>query len=211
MDIITPLFKKAFFLAHKNFPLGGTCLEFGVALGRTYLWQANQLLRKYKNSVLVGFDSWEGLPQETDGVWYPSRHSKRSFAYPKNRVVEKLRALDGYWSSRDRFRFVDGFFSSSLTQELQMAIRNVIFVNIDVDVHVSTVQLLDFIKPLLQREAILYWDDWLDPRDIPRAKGRWGEHRAWEEWACRNPEVRTKTVAVNRVNQRMMEIVSKQV
>ncbi len=208
---MTTLFQRAFFLAHKNFPSDGTCLEFGVGSGKTYLWQARQLLARHKASVLVGFDSWEGLPQETSGVWYPKRHSKGRFSYPKSGVETALRNLDGYEAGKDRLRFVDGFFSSSLTQEVQDTIGNVIFVNIDVDVYVSTMQLLDFIKPLIQKGTILYWDDWLDSRDISHARGQWGEHRAWDEWASCNPAVRTRTVTVNWAHQRVMEIVSKRV
>lgn len=202
------LFRDAFLLAHQNFPQGGACLEFGVASGRTYIWQANQLVRRYKGSTLIGFDSWQGLPKETEGVWCPERHAEGQFSFPKACVQNALEIIDGYEENKKRFRFVDGFYSDSLCDKVRDTIRDVIFINIDVDVYVSTIQLLDFVKPLLQKGTIIYWDDWLDPVDIPEGKDSWGEHRAWKDWSQKNPEIRVKVVAVNDVNQRIMEVTS---
>ncbi len=201
------LFREGFLLAHRNFPQGGTCLEFGVGSGRTYLWQANQLVNKYRKSTLVGFDSWAGLPAEAEGVWYPDRHEKGRFSFPKTCVGHVLAIIDDYDENKHRFRFVDGFFSESLTDEARKAIGNVIFINIDVDMYVSTLQLLDFVKPFLQRGTILHWDDWLDPADVPHANGNgWGEHRAWKEWSDKHPDIKARTVKTNIDNQRIMEI-----
>lgn len=166
------LFRDAFFRAHKNFPSGGTCLEFGVASGRTYIWQASQMITKFKNSTLVGFDSWEGLPEEAQGIWRPDRHREGQFSFPKSCVENILQIIDGYEENKDRFRFVDGFYHDSLRDEVRKTINNVIFINIDVDIYISTLQLLGFVKPLLQKGTILYWDDWLDPVDVLRSAGR---------------------------------------
>jgi hypothetical protein len=200
------LFREGFLLAHENFPQGGACLEFGVASGRTYLWQVNQLISKFPNSTLIGFDSWQGLPKETEGVWCPGRHAEGKFSFPKTCVVHALEIVDGYEENKHRFRFVDGFYEESLTEEVRKTIGKAIFINIDVDIYLSTMQLLDFVKPLLQKGTVLYWDDWLDPSDVPHASGSWGEHRAWKEWSERNPDIAAKTVKVNDYNQRIMKI-----
>jgi len=199
------LFQDAFLLANKNFPDGGTCLEFGVSIGNTYMWQAEQILTEFKNNKLIGFDSWEGLPEESKNVWYPDRHSIGAFAYPKELVEARLKVLLNDIPD-ERFQFVDGFFSESLTGELQKQIDDVIFINIDVDIHKSTIELLVFVKPFLRSGVIIYWDDWLDPQDVSEKHGSWGEHLAWEEWSKENPEIKTKTIKVNEWNQRIMEV-----
>jgi len=66
---------KSFHLAHKIFKKG-TCLEFGVSKGDSYVWQAEQILKLYPESRLIGFDSWLGLPKEAEGVWFPYRHRR---------------------------------------------------------------------------------------------------------------------------------------
>jgi hypothetical protein len=197
------LFHTAFHLANYLFPNGGTCLEFGVNKGNTYCYQAGQILTRYPKSSLIGFDSWQGLPEETAGVWAPERHSLGELAVQKGEVLERLRHI-GAVPDDTRFRFVDGFFSESLTDQLRSEIRDLVFINVDVDIHRSTLELLDFVRPLLRPGVVLYWDDWKDPRDeSPQA---WGEHLAWTEWYSRQNGLHVETIEINPVNQRSMVV-----
>jgi hypothetical protein len=197
----TYLMRNAFLQAHRNFEYG-TCLEFGVYKGGTYLWQVDQIVAMNGMSKLIGFDSWQGLPEESYGVWRPDRHAQGQFKASKREVLD---ALEQRGLANDlRFRLIDGFFSRSLTSQLQDEIKDLIFVNIDVDLHSSAANVLDFITPLLRRGVIIYFDDWKDPVD--KHDGKWGEHLAWEEWLERNPGIKYRTVQVNRLNQRYMEI-----
>lgn len=196
------LLHEAFEYAHQNFPCGGICLEFGVYVGRSFLWQAQQIITRFPASSLIGFDSWQGIPDETDGVWAPDRHAKGQYQSPKNVVLDKLREAN--IDSDRRFCLVDGFFCDSLTPKLQQSIGKIIFVNIDVDIHKSTIEVLDFILPMLQKGTVLYFDDWKDPRD--QHDGQWGEHLAWEQWTQIHTNVLHRTVSVNEKNQRYMEI-----
>jgi O-methyltransferase len=183
------LFQKAFHLAHYIFPIGGTCLEFGVYRGDTFVYQAEQ---KHPNDILIGFDSWQGLPADT--TWRPERHKVGEFQARKSEVVERLHG-------HDNWKLVDGFFCDTLTSDLQQTISNVIFVNIDVDLYQSTKEVLTFIEPLLQIGTILYCDDWKDPQDnYPEP---WGEHKAFGEWT-RQADI--ETIEVNPVNQRYMVV-----
>lgn len=195
------LFHRAFHLAHFIFPNGGTCLEFGVYKGGTYSYQAQQILSKYRDSSLIGFDSWQGLPQESDGIWAHERYAPARFQAPKTEVVRKLARL-GVGPSDERFRLIDGFFSESLTDELQREIRDLIFINVDVDIHRSTLELLDFVGPLLRPGVVIYWDDWKEPKD-ERAEP-WGEHLAWAQWYSKQDHLQVETIEVNAVNQRSM-------
>lgn len=195
------LFQRAFHLAHHVFPEGGTCLEFGVFSGSTYSYQAAEIRRRYSASRLIGFDSWQGLPEETDGVWAPLRHSTGEYAAPKDIVLSKLKSL-GIESDDPQFRLVDGYFADSLTDDLRRRIGQVVFINIDVDIYRSTIELLDFVRPLLRPGVILYWDDWKDPRDENQSD--WGEHLAWEHWLKAQKDLVVETLEINPVNQRTM-------
>ena len=190
---------EAFKKAHENFPDGGTCLEFGVYIGHSYMRQVKEIINNYPNSKLIGFDSWQGLPEETAGVWFPERHAKGKFSTTKDIVLSKL----GELKNDPRFQFVDGFYDKSLTSDLQKTISNLIFVNIDVDIHKSCVQVLEFIRPLLQKGTILYFDDWKDPKDT--YDGKWGEHLAWEQFSSKH-KIEHKTLRINKYNQRYIEI-----
>lgn len=97
---------------------------------------------------------------------------------------------------------MDGYYSDSLTDELRRSIDRLVFVNIDVDIYRSTIELLDFIRPLLRLGVILYWDDWKDPRDVHDTE--WGEHLAWEYWVQSQPGLTVETIEINSVNQRTM-------
>src|SRR3990167_1442476 len=197
------VFVQAFLEAQRLFPPGSkTCLEFGVGKGGSYVWQVNQIVKNFKDTTLIGFDSWCGLPDETPGVWCPGRHIRGNFAHPKSIVLDELTKIGV--KNDPRFMLVDGFFDKSLTKEVQQSISNLIFVNIDVDIHSSSILALDFIKPLLKENVILYWDDWKDP--IDKYDGKWGEHLAWEQWSQKNPEVKTETIVIGGSNERYMRI-----
>lgn len=118
------LLQNSFTLAHKIFPEGGTCLEFGVHVGNTFVWEAKEIQRHYKTSRLIGFDSWQGLPKEEKNVWFPQRHNQGEFAVTKDVVLQRLQAIG--MANDPSIQFVDGFFEDSLTTKLQKQIHNLI-------------------------------------------------------------------------------------
>lgn len=201
-EVPAPL-KDGFHHAHIN--LGhGTCLEFGVCWGHSWMWQVLQIMNRYQHDTLIGFDSWRGLPKETPGVWAPDRHHEGAFSSPKQVVLDRMSEVGATIGSQ--FKLVDGFFSDSLTDELRSKISDLIFVNIDVDIHSSTMEVLRWIRPILRVGTVLYFDDWLDPIDVGKGAPVWGEHLAFAEWMAENPEVKVKLIALNDVNQRAFEI-----
>ena len=121
------IFKRSFHLSHFIFPTGGTCLEFGVFKGATYAYQAEQILKKYNNSSIIGFDSWLGLPDETQGIWAPKRHEPGNYCADKDEVLLKLSRI-GASTNDHRFKLVDGFFEKTLTDDLRKTINDLIFV-----------------------------------------------------------------------------------
>ena len=170
--------------------------------GNSFIYQAKEIVTRYQRSRVIGFDSWQGLPDEHGKVWRPSFHAKGRYAAGKQVVLSKL-AASGL-ADDARFSFVDGFYSESLTESLRTDIHDVIFVNIDVDIYQSTIELLDFIKPLLRPGVILYWDDWKDPRVT--CKEGWGEHLAWTDWSGKNTDVKASFLEENWINQRIMVV-----
>lgn len=203
----TGILQLGFREAHKRFPNGGLCLEFGVGMGHSFCWQALQIVEWAKNSRLLGFDSFEGLPAETPGVWAPERHGKGCFWYPHDILIEHMKAC-GLPLDDPRFQTVEGFFEQSLTRDLQKQLmqEELIFVNCDVDIHSSTIQMLDFIKPMIHPNLIVYFDDYKDPIDEkPGVKDpsikEWGEHLAWRQWTEKN-NVKYVLGETNNLNQR---------
>ena len=201
------LLDKSFYTAQAKFYKNSapkTCLEFGVFEGNTYGWMLKQIQSRYEDNILIGFDSWQGLPEETSGVWIPDRHIKGAYSSTKEKVLKILSENNA--ADDPRFRLVDGFFSDTLTKELQDSIQSLIFVNIDVDLHSSSMEVLKFITPLLQPGTVIYWDDWKDPVD--KYEGKWGEHLAWEQWSASHPGLVANITMNNAYNQVCMEVIS---
>jgi hypothetical protein len=192
---------------------GGSILEFGVAGGITFTYQAVKIEKSGKPFQLIGFDSWKGLPEETSGVWRPDRHHKGVFSYPKSEVIDHLVAsvpdYPHYW-----IRFIDGFYSESLTKDVRDSIGDeVVFLNIDVDIHSSTMQLLDWVTPILKAGALMYYDDWKDPIDTKfhveagNPETEWGEHLAHKQWLDKNPGFEVKELCRSDLDQPLFQVV----
>jgi hypothetical protein len=199
-----PYFIGVFECVMERFPNGGTVLEFGVSKGGSFSHIAKYIQSGWP-ARLIGFDSFRGLPKETEGVWYPDRHSEGGYCSPMSLTISTIKKLGAIWPD-DRLELVEGWFEDSLTEERRIGIDNLIFVNVDVDLHKSTLELLEFIKPLLQMGTMIYFDDWKDPKD--KFNGKWGEHLAFEQWTAENPEIEFRQFSVDdRDHQRTMEVV----
>jgi predicted O-methyltransferase YrrM len=195
----------------KLHPEGGTVLEFGVGSGKSTAVIAAEIVTGW-NCKLLGFDSFQGLPEEAEHVHsirLPSGRLKYvpgGWVWPKSDVEKKL---SRYTSLPDeRFEIIGGWFRDTLTGELQKSIDNLIFVHVDVDLYISTVELLDFVTPLLQRGTVICFNDWgqqiecgklLDSRTV-------GEGLAFTEWEKKNSRVRYDMVLRNNDRQCMVTI-----
>lgn len=168
--------------AMKKFPKGGTILEFGVASGSSYIQLASKIIYDKWPCVLIGFDSWQGLPKEIEGVHFHPSWQVGAYAFSRQIVENKIKKL-GVILPDKRFQFVDGWLENSLTKELQQSIKNLIFVNIDIDLYVSTVVVLNFLTPILQKGTQIYFDDWYE-----KAPELCGERLALKQWTEKNPE-----------------------
>jgi len=94
------------------------------------------------------------------------------------RIVKQKTGLD-----LDNDHIIKGFYSDSLTKELQARMPKVGMVHIDVDLYSSTMEVLEFIKPLLVVGTVLIFDDWYC---FPPGSNK-GETRAVKEFSAANP------------------------
>ena len=101
------------------------------------------------------FDSFQGLPEtdEADGYFEEGTFdtSQADFVSIVKRRTGKLLAGDSIHS---------GFYVDSLTTELQARLPKIGVLHVDVDLYSSTVELLDFVEPLLCDGTVILFDDW---------------------------------------------------
>ena len=153
--------------------------EFGCHSARTFSVAARAT--KYleiKNAQLFAFDSFQGLPTTTkqeDGVF--EEGTFRTAIEEFTRLVKKYSGL-----KLDTANVIPGYYNESLTNDLQQRLPKVGVVHIDVDLYSSTVEVLNFIKPLMVAGTVLLFDDWycFSPGSNK------GERRALEEFLAKN-------------------------
>ena len=158
-------------------------LEFGCHSGRTFsaAIRAARELNILESTEFYAFDSFEGLPSTTDedGIF-----EKGSFSTGVSDFKSALEKEANYQIGDGHI--VKGFYSASLTPELQSKMPKVGIVHIDVDLYSSTVDVLTFIKPLLVKGSVILFDDFFC---FPAGSNQ-GEPRALSEFLSENPEVK---------------------
>jgi O-methyltransferase len=159
--------------------------EFGCHSARTFssvINSANYL--KMDKMEFYAFDSFEGLPSvdsEQDGIFKTGE-----FATAINDFKSKVLDKTGYKLS-DKF-LIKGFYSNSLTSEVQKRMPKVGVVHIDVDLYSSTIEVLNFLKPLLVVGTVILFDDYYCfPPD-----SKHGEMKALMEFSKNNPNFQFK-------------------
>lgn len=159
--------------------------EFGCHSGRTFsaAIRASKLL-ELSEFKFYAFDSFEGLPETNDKIdgYFKTGTYKTAINDFKRKVLENSGVLID-----DKYLF-KGFYSSSLTKDLQSSMPKVGVVHIDVDLYSSTVEVMQFIKPLLVVGTLILFDDFYC---FP-PNGEKGEMRALKEFLVANSEFEIK-------------------
>ena len=122
-------------------------LEFGVADGETIKWWANSVSNK--NTLLAGFDTFEGLPEDW-GV-----HKKGSFSNNGNIPL----------INDERVKFYKGLFQNTLDSflpGLNKDQKNIIL--LDADLYSATLFVLTTLAPYLKKNDIIIFDEFLSPQ-----------------------------------------------
>ena len=111
----------------------------------------------FKGAFMYGFDSFEGLPEEADG--HGKQLDFRKGHFNSGDIRESLlKELGG----PELVTFVKGFFNESLTSGLARGLRPAAYIDVDVDLFISTKQLLMWIfeNQLAAPGTIIGYDDW---------------------------------------------------
>ena len=120
-----------------------------------------------------GFDSFEGLPEESAGSLKPNNQlwevgrfaTSRGHRFHHSAKTDTVRL----WRARQferhhRVRMVAGFFNVSLTARLAQQAHPARYVDLDCDLHVSTIQALRWLAThqLLVPGTLIGYDDWYE-------------------------------------------------
>lgn len=153
--------------------------EFGCHSGRTFAAAVNAAnYVGLEDASFFAFDSFAGLPQTSsaeDGIFKKGEYSTSIKDFKE--IIKKRTGL-----VLDEANIIEGFYEDSLSEELQAKMPKAGIVHIDVDLYSSTVEVLEFIRPLLVKGSILIFDDWYC---FPAGESK-GEKLAMEEFLFKN-------------------------
>lgn len=165
--------------------------EFGVCTGGG----TGQILTDFRDNEIsfnkfYGFDSWEGLPEEAEGIYRPDIWEKGAFTahhalhIAQDKVIPHLIAYTSRLTDRP-VEFISGFYEKSLTPELakEKKFRPALFVSMDVDIYISCLQVWEYMiaQKLIIPGTVIRYDDWGDfthPMWEGRPEGTFGESLA---------------------------------
>lgn len=169
--------------AHINRPIKGYYMEFGSheANSMRLAWDTFRHLFDWS---YIAFDSFEGLPEMED--------FDRSDIFRAGNLAtaeeDFVRIVTDHGMPRDKLMTVKGFYDQSLTPELRQRLepQRAAVVYVDCDLYASTVPVLAFIRPFLQKGTVIVFDDWNCYHGDPDL----GERKAWREFLEAHPDLR---------------------
>lgn len=128
-------------------------LEFGVNTGNSIKYWSSSL--KNPESVLHGFDSFEGLPEDfdVDGPITRSTHANKG----------KIPDIDD-----DRVKFFKGWFDEVLPT-YHLPEYEVLVIMLDADLYSSTMCVLNYLRPHIIPGTFIYFDELSRLEHEPRA------------------------------------------
>jgi hypothetical protein len=149
----------------------GDVVEFGTYQGLGLLMMA-QCFPADQTRRFVGIDSFEGLPESSNG-WVKGSFNDASLDAVKM-------AIGQHWPDGPDLQgfLIQGWFNDpTVAQQLQDVTQSVAMVHFDADLGSSTQQALSVIEPYLtnRKEPIYFlFDDWgIHPDEVPAAWQRW--------------------------------------
>ena len=151
---------------------------FGIYTG----WSCGQVGFDFKTNNLKpnmfwGFDSFEGLPDEKDGIdihptWVKGAFDSRELDgmvdgvyFDKTKPEHMMDHIKKSFNDRSGYDIdlIKGFYSDSLTDELvkEKNMKPAAFVDMDVDLYISTYESMDWMaRNGLIENTLFYFDDW---------------------------------------------------
>jgi len=167
----------------------GDYLEFGVFNGAS-MTGAYLAVKNIKNAKmrLVGFDSYQGLPPETDEDGSFLQKGFYTCSFEEMKSCLRIRGVDP-----NRITWVNGWFKDTLNNQTvenyELTSPGIVFV--DCDTYESSKAVLDFVAPLITKPAVFCFDDWkLYNMDLDET----GEYKAFNEFLEENPHLKAKEI-----------------
>jgi len=171
----------------------GDILEFGVSRGDSLI-QLDKIARRVLRNEqqmkyrIFGFDSFEGLP-EPKGIDINVTKSTMQFCKVRYKCTKEdaLLMLKTHKADVDNIQLIEGWYDEVLTPELRqhLQIHKASFINVDCDFYESAIVVLKWCKPLVDRGAVINFDDWFCYEGRPDR----GAQRAFQEFLESNPDM----------------------
>ena len=98
------------------------------------------------------FDTWEGLPEPTD--------ADRGSGFRNRDYVASMQETSKYLSGYSGVHFYQGLFPATADRIRDLKFS---FVHLDVDLHVATVEGLEFFYPRMSRGGVIISHDYYSP------------------------------------------------
>ncbi len=160
--------------------LAGDYAEFGVFKGRSLITAYTfAKIFNIDNMHFYGFDSFEGLPPATGTDQELSNAEVGK--YKSERETTK-RYLIRSGIHKKRLSLIKGFYKDSLRSNHNK--NKLAIVHIDCDFYESTIQVLEYIRPLLQVGTMLLFDDWY----LFNGNQDRGQQKAFNEFCSKHPQ-----------------------
>ena len=161
----TEKFKSKFKIldyAIKNITIeDGSILEFGVYKGGTI----NYIAHKMPNSIIYGFDSFKGLPED----W------RKGFKKGKFNCFKKLPKV------RKNIKLYSGWFEDTIPKYIKENNNIISYMHIDCDLYSSTKLIFDHLTNFILSGTIIVFDEYFNYSGFEN-----GEYLAFKEFIKRN-------------------------
>ena len=131
--------------------------EFGVFRGESFKYLINTFKKGY------GFDTFEGLPED----W----HTEKQGSFSAEGIIPKI----------DGGTFIKGKFEDTLSTFFSKPRPMASIINFDADLYSSTVCALNYSKPIIDKDTILIFDEF-----IVHENWEQDEYRAFNEFCSKN-------------------------
>lgn len=166
--------------------LRGHYVEFGTFWGRSF-FPAYHRLKDWLDGSFYAFDSFKGISAPLPAEYELTGGDFAEGAYACN--VQSFNAIAELCGApRERLKIIPGFYSESLVGHdpinYGLQPKSISLCVVDCDLYQPTVEVLEFISPLLDDGALIYFDDWR----LCRASPKVGERGAALEWLAANPQ-----------------------
>lgn len=164
----------------------GDYMEFGVYKGQTFKAAYHFAQLRHRDKMrFYAFDSFEGLPKVKgiDKTKY-NMYNEGDFGC-STEEFKKILKKNGV--SMEKVRLIPGWFNKTLNKKTKKKfnINKAAVIYVDCDLYESAVDILDFIKDVVQDGTVIMFDDWFAFRADPNK----GERRAFTEFLKKNRKI----------------------